>query len=190
MRVELNFPWERYALIVALAKEFQRTGDILGKTALQKLVYFLESVFGIDAGYEFSLYTYGPFCAELLHDLDVVEAIGGVRVDYDAALNWYQISPGPRADWIEDRGSEFLREAMGSIDKVVGDYGRSSAKELELHATVVFAQRQARLAGNTPRDEELVDEVHDIKPHFAKNEILQAVHRLRILGYLMDETAE
>lgn len=184
MRVELNFPWKRYALIVALAKAFQRTGVPLGKTALQKLVYFLESVFGVDAGYEFSLYTYGPFCVELLHDLDVAEAIGGVRVDYDATLNWYQISPGPRADWIEDRGREFLDNVASAIDEVVSDYGRSTAKELELHATVVFSHRQAQSSGSMPQDEELVDEVHEIKPHFDRHEIFRAVRQLRMLGYL------
>ena len=184
MRAELNFPWERYALIVALARRVQDEGGALGKTALQKLVYFLQVVFGVDVGYEFSLYTYGPFAAELMHDLDVVEVMGGVRVDYDAEFNRYRISPGPKAAWIENRARAFIAKASPAIDQVARDHARSSARDLELYATIVFAQRGMAPGGGARRDEALIHEVHEIKPQFGEAEIGNAIRRLRELGYI------
>lgn len=43
-----------------------------GKTVLQKLVYLLTTIYVVPTGYEHTLYTYGPFSAELASDVETV----------------------------------------------------------------------------------------------------------------------
>jgi len=47
MRLALDIPWYRYALIVALAEKMQGKGYWFGKTALQKLVYLLGAIYKV-----------------------------------------------------------------------------------------------------------------------------------------------
>ena len=80
MNTSLELPWHRYALIAELAKRFEPVSRQFGKTALQKLVYFLQTIYGVDCGYAYEFYSYGPFASQLLNDLDLVAHFGGVSV--------------------------------------------------------------------------------------------------------------
>lgn len=70
MKTSLETPYYRFALIAKLAQMCIAGNRMLGRTALQKYVYLLQELFGVDCGYDFQLYTYGPFCSELLSDLE------------------------------------------------------------------------------------------------------------------------
>lgn len=72
-----EIPWNRYALIADLIRRFDQQRNALGKTALQKMVFLLQRVFGLDFDYAYTLYTFGPFCADLARDLDIVAGLGG-----------------------------------------------------------------------------------------------------------------
>jgi uncharacterized protein YwgA len=77
MKTDFEIPYDRYALIAELAHR----SDSLGRTSLQKKIYLLQTLFYVNLGYDFTLYTYGPFTSEILSDLDVAEAMGAVRVN-------------------------------------------------------------------------------------------------------------
>jgi hypothetical protein len=62
---------ERIGLIAYLAKR-----SPIGRTALMKYCYFLQALRGVPLGYNFSLYSYGPFDAAVLSDLGDAEALG------------------------------------------------------------------------------------------------------------------
>src|SRR5438552_86235 len=47
-----------------------------GNRAVQKLVYLLQSVFGVALGYPFGLHHLGPYSAELASDLSLGEQVG------------------------------------------------------------------------------------------------------------------
>ena len=64
---ELN---DRLSIIYEIAK--RKSG--LGKTAIMKYLYILQTVYKVPLGYNFGLYTYGPFAAEVLDDLDYADA--------------------------------------------------------------------------------------------------------------------
>ena len=55
-----------------LATKLDGVSPQFGRTVLQKLVYLLHVLYGVNPGYDFELYTYGPFSSQLLSDLDVV----------------------------------------------------------------------------------------------------------------------
>jgi len=109
MMDSLPIPWNRYGIIAELACRLKGASPQFGKTALQKSVYLLQALYGVDCGYDFSLYAYGPFCSDLLGDLDTTGTLGGVQVH---ALGWgldgYQIEPGPRSDAIREKAKAFL----------------------------------------------------------------------------------
>ena len=73
MRSNLEISWENYALIAEIVHRFEADRVGLGKTALQKIIFLLERVFGFDCDYVYTLYTDGPYCADVSRDLDIVE---------------------------------------------------------------------------------------------------------------------
>ena len=86
----------QYALISLLIKEAETKGQRLGKKALQKKVHLIQDLAGIDAGYRFSFYTYGPYSSQLSGDLDAVANSGGANIYYDRLENFYLITGGIR----------------------------------------------------------------------------------------------
>lgn len=188
MKVDLQFPWDRYAVITELAGYLgDRDMGLFGKTALQKFVYFLQEVEGVDCGYDFTLYTYGPFSSELLGDLDIVEVMDGVDVDYVPAVNGYHIHPGPKADVIRARAGQLVERARPAIERLVESFGGLRARDLELRATIVYCERDARRRGEAPSEGSIAKVVQRIKPHFPEREIRGAIRELQGRGYVLKE---
>jgi len=178
MRLNLEIPWEKYALIAELIQRFDAQGITLRKTALQKMVFLLQRVFGFDFDYSYTLYTYGTFCADVARDLDIVAGFGGADIAYDPSYGGYELRPGPAIDELRKRGAECLRSVSGALDQVVADYGRATAKELELRSTIVY------LAKPGQSNEALVTLVHQVKPHFSDAQIEAARRELEQKLYL------
>jgi uncharacterized protein len=186
MNLKLAFPWHRYALIGALARELAgRQGGVFGKTHVQKLVYFLQELFGGDSEYDFSLYTYGPFSANLAGDLDVADGLGVVSLEYLPQAGAYNIAPGPQLAKAETRASEYLARHQDAIRKVTREFGGLRARELELRATIVYADREARREGAPLEHGQLVERVHAIKPHFTRETVEQAVSEMQAHGFVL-----
>ena len=178
MIIKFEIPWERYALIAEIIRRYDAQRITIGKTALQKMIFLLQRVFGVDCDYTYTLYTYGPYCAEVAGDLDIVEGFRGAEVTHDASFGGYEIRPGPAASDLIQRGSDFVTHVSGALDKLIGDYGRATAKELELRSTIVYLSRPE------VGEQELVDRVHNVKPHFSKTQIEAARRELEEKGYL------
>src|SRR5947209_7331715 len=106
---DISFPWHRYATIAELVR---RARSPLGRTAVMKLCYFLQAVRGVDLGYDFRLYTYGPFDPSVLGDLAYAQHLGAVAersVHYPTGAG-YEILPGAAGEFVRERGQAFLRE--------------------------------------------------------------------------------
>jgi uncharacterized protein YwgA len=149
-----------------------------GKTALQKIIYILEEVFNVPCGYNFSLYTYGPFSSELAGDLDYLASLKGVSVSW-ANSGGYHIAPGAEADYFIKKAEKFLEKNMNEIDRVLNYFGEMNAKDLELRATIIFVFKNGK-----KKDEELVKEVSQIKPYFSIDQIRNAVDELKEKDFL------
>lgn len=177
----------KLAIIAELAHRAEERGQSLGKVALQKHVYLLQTLYKVDCGYDFSLYTYGPFSSRLLNDLDTVEFLDGVQVHYLGGMSGYRIEPGENNEVIRKSASGFIKDHSEEIDKMLTEFGNFSAKDLELYATIVYAEREAREEEVTIAEHKLVEIVHGIKPHFSEATIKTAVRRLETQGHI--ETA-
>jgi uncharacterized protein YwgA len=187
MIVRLNIPWHRYALIAELSRRLQGRSPQFGKTAVQKMIYLLQEVFRVNCGYNFDLYTYGPFAAQILQDVDVAESIGGVSVHpVGSRSGGYEIRPGERLDSLRQKASEFLdrTDVQKAIVALIDEFGHLSAKELELRSTIVYVQRDLARQAEPPSPDEVINIVKRIKPKFADVEIRAAFGELRQKSYV------
>ena len=126
-----EIPWERYALVSEIVRRFAESHRRLGKTALQKMVFLLQRLYGVDCGYSYTLYTYGPYCADVARDLDVVAAFGGAEVLYDWGINGYCIRPGAANAELRQGAVGFLDQIAYHLDRLILDFGRFNAKDLD-----------------------------------------------------------
>ena len=166
----------RLAIIVDLVR---RNPDV-GRTVLMKWLYLLKTLRNVPLRYDFRLYTYGPFDGEVLMDLQYAEAIGAVEseaVEYPGGYG-YEYKVGPESNWICDKESTFLEEQSASLDWVLEEFGSRTAVQLELASTLVYVD-QRRLGAGGATVTEVIDRVHNVKPHRSKKMIREEAKRIR-----------
>jgi hypothetical protein len=177
MGFDSEVSWARYGLIAEVIERFKAANCRLGKTALQKMIFLLQRSFGVDCDYSYTLYTYGPYSADVARDLDVVAGLSGAVVNYDFSFAGYEIHPGPASADLRMRAAAFLSEIGPKLDQLVADFGAFSAKELELRSTVLYLSKHGQDRS------ELIKQVHEVKPHFSLIHIERAIADLDKKGY-------
>jgi len=175
----------RLAIFPVLADRSK--GGHMGRTALMKYMYLLQTVRGVPLGYHFTLYSYGPFDSDVLSDLSIAEALEAVKTELELYSGGYgyKIRAGRNAKWLERRASKFLNKYSGDIDWVIKKFGAFTSAELELIGTIVYVDQES--AGGKKRIglNQIAKLVHEIKPHFAESKVLQFAQKLekeKILG--------
>lgn len=148
----------RVAAIVALV---QTARARLGKTQVQKLVYFAQEC-GVPLNYRYEIYHYGPYSFELSHDLGSLDSLGVLKVESDPLKLGFDISAGKFAE-------KFKLEAryQKKIEKVIGQFGSNSAAQLEVQATIHFVR--SVLKSHVPPDKarmQVIQKVRALKPRF------------------------
>lgn len=177
---KVEIPWERYATIAFFADKVK----LLGKTALQKLVYFLQEWKNVPLGYNFELYTYGPFSADLMGDLDYSETLGAVRIDH-IINGGYNISPADQNAEVQQRAVDFFDKHLSALEEVVVAFGKLSAWQLELRATLYFAYLEMASKPDPFDDDDLMNILRSLKPgKFNEDQIRQAISDLRYRGVI------
>src|ERR1700737_3830914 len=132
----------RLGLLPALAE--QAAAGHIGRTALMKYMYFLQVLRGVPLGYNFSLYSYGPFDSDVLADLSSAEALNIVHVtpvEFSGGYG-YRIQPGARSEAAKRSVSQFLEKHRGDIDWLFASFGSLNSAELELASTIVYVDRE------------------------------------------------
>jgi uncharacterized protein len=175
--------WDRLAMIAELA---EKTPVELGRTALMKYAYFLQTLRGVPLGYHFSLYAYGPFDADVLDDLDYAQTLGAVQVKtaYYARGYGYNISPSTAAAEIKAKAQDFVTTHQVDIEWVVKEFGGLSAAQLELASTTIFVDRDAQRTREPLSMEELARRAQEIKPRFTEQQIRTVAESLQNRGLL------
>jgi len=156
----------------------------LGKTAVMKMVFILQHVFNMSLGYSFDIYTYGPYAAEVSGELDALIYEGFIEADeymFNNSLGY--------ALKISEKGQASKGvlpfDDDEKISRVVNKFGKKKAKELELDSTIIFTRN--RYIKNKWGDEkdEIIKDVHVIKPHFTTQAIRNAYDNLKNDGMLI-----
>jgi hypothetical protein len=161
----------RLGLIPALAE--RAAAGHIGRTALMKYLYFLQTLRGVPLGYSFSLYSYGPFDSDVLADLASAEALDIVKVtpvDFAGGYG-YRIRSGERAPSAKTNAAQFLAQHQGDIDWLFSNFGGFNSSQLELASTIVYVDNELTEQGQQQSVDYVSSRVHEIKPHFTVTQI-------------------
>lgn len=148
MTLVLEHTWEQ-ALIGATVEAAKRAcpNCYLGRTAIQKLLYFL-NVLGVPMQYSFELYHYGPYCAGIPSDVEWLIADDVIQDEASSEGRRYsKYKPGPNWQALKTEFQEQLAQHAGTIDDVVLAMGPLDPEDLELIATLDFSFRWIRAGG-------------------------------------------
>lgn len=154
----------------------------MGKTAVMKTMYMLQQVKHIDLGYEFSIYTYGPYNADVMEDIDELVSDGFLSSNIYFYKDYigYTLSTtdsGVRAvSNLKDKDIVALEEIL---DFVKG----KSAKELELYSTIIYVEDWYLKNEKANNVDAIINKVHELKPHFSTKAIQSAYARLSDVSF-------
>lgn len=174
----------RLGLIPVLAK--RHPAGFIGRTALMKYMYFLQTLRNVPLGYNFSMYSYGPFDSDVLSDLSTAESLNLVSSTPISFLGGYgyRIHPASGAEGAERESHEFIAKYEEEINWVIGEFGGLNSAELELASTIIYVDREFAEIGLPDARAHLVVLVNEIKPHFGMEQIERSVDSLQQKGVL------
>jgi hypothetical protein len=167
----------RLATLVALAEK----KPLLGRTAVMKLCYFLQTLRDVPLGYRFTLYSYGPFDSSVLSDLSTAETLGGIEsktVFYSGGYG-YEISPAGRSRSVRNLASGFVKKYRSDIDWALERFAKFGSADLELLSTIIYVDREFATTNERLTADALAEKVREVKPHFAEEYIRGKVDYLR-----------
>ena len=142
----------------------------MGKTAVMKTIFMLQQVKHMDLGCEFSIYTYGPYNADVMEDIDEL------------------VSDGLLTSSATDSGEEAvsnLKDQDAAALKEILDFVRGkNAKELGLYSTIIYIEDWYLKNKKANSVSAIVKKVHEIKPHFSEETIQNAYTCLSAASFL------
>ena len=177
----------RLAVLAQFAELSSSKRITLGRTAVMKLCFFLQESFNVDLGYTFSLYSYGPFDADVLSDLGTAVRLNVLSegVVYYSSGTGYEYKTGSDIESVRTIASEFLTSNQDTIGRVLNTFGGKTAGELELLSTVLFVAKYQ----NPKSFPDLTTQVHLVKPHFSVDQIQRGTSELISLKLLRSNPA-
>lgn len=152
---------------IGIISEIVHENPKSGKTAVMKYLYLLQKVYRLPMGYDYSIYTYGPYSSMVMEDIDFADKekiISVKREVYDNGISGYCITPSERASEIIAAEEETVQKYKKSIQEMLSLFGGKSAKELELLTTIIYIYSNYK--ANQWDTDGVADNVHEIKPHF------------------------
>lgn len=141
------------AFLTAIVKAFEtyHPTAYLGRTALQKLTYFVK-VLGAPVPCSYGIYTYGPYSDTVTFAVESLLA-DDVIVDTSSNPKYSNYRLGTNAAELLSGFADELSPYEGKVAQTVKALGSFAPNELELIATLHFiAQRQAHTGGKPSKD--------------------------------------
>lgn len=145
----------------------------MGKTAVMKTIFMLQQVKHMDLDCEFSIYTYGPYNADVMEDIDELVTDGFLSSSAYSYKDYigYTLSA-------TDAGTKSvasLKDADTVALKEILDFVRGkSAKDLELYSTIIYVEDWYLKNDKTHDVAAIIKKVHELKPHFSEETIQKA----------------
>src|SRR5262245_44319464 len=111
--------WE-HAVLAATAQVAAGHADkgYLGRTALQKIVYFLQ-ISGVPMRYPLDIYHYGPYCDRSSRDVEMLVADRVLKDISSSHEKYSNYRPAEAADELLQSHADTLRIHQETISKVV-----------------------------------------------------------------------
>ena len=143
----------------------------IGKTKVQKIVYFLQEGLKVPLQYRFRMHHYGPFSDEIDSGISALQSAGYIEVNHDSQGYGYHITPASENQLPWDSELAKYRDEM---TKAISALSVLDASNLELYATIHFVQHLL----DEPSKEEVLENVSRLKPKFPEGTIQSAYDRL------------
>ncbi len=152
--------------------------DFRSRKILQKKIYLLQLT-GIDLGYRYNWYLYGPYCPALANDTFTLRD----EIKYDNEFNTYELNSRTKSRL------DILRRVVGLPETPT----TNEPEWLELLASLHYLKHIAYWPGKmNPDFEEIFKKLGESKPHFQdKRELAQlAWQSLEGIGLIATKTLE
>ena len=155
----------------------------MGKTAVMKTIFMLQQVKHVDLGCEFSIYTYGPYNADVMEDIDELVSDGFLS----SSAYFYKDYIGYTLS-ATDSGTKAV-QSLSDEDTVafkeILDFIRGkNAKELELYSTIIYVEDWYFKNEKASNADATIKKVHELKPHFSEDAIKKAYACLSEASFL------
>lgn len=173
MSLVLAHRWE-HALIAATvnAAASKNPKCYLGRTALQKLLYFMK-VLGVPMRYTFEIHHFGPFCQNVRNDVDWLLA-DDVLTDQSQDQRYSNYRPDKGWAELESQFAGELGRHQHVVNDVCNALSDMSPNTLELIATLDFSFRWVKARGGQgPWREAAVEKFKSIKKEKFSNAEIQ-----------------
>ena len=152
-----------------------------------KMLYLLQAVCNVPLGYDFEIYTYGPYCQTVMSDIEYAEFADYVAVKpvtYSNGMSGYQINVSSEGGDMLECKRDILSKYSSELDTIVSSFSKKSAKELELYSTIVFVSISYAKNSWEKSKKEICGSVKKIKPHFSNEEIWKAYDDLKSCHFI------
>ena len=160
----------RFAIIRYLVDKLE---DV-GKTKIQKIIYFLQEAFGVHLDYVYTMYYFGPYSDELDNDLLDMKLQDYLTIEPDPAGYGYHVRPGSEVVTSID---DTIKPYAGRLDECVDKFGDFPALYLELLGTLYFVKHSKDIL----TEAEIIKKVKMLKPKFETSEIEEYYEKLESL---------
>lgn len=165
---------------MAVIAEIARRQPGLGRTAMMKYLYLLQTLRRVPLGYRFELYLYGPYTTDVLDDIASAELWG--LLQEEVTEYGYRILPHGSTDGLPQEAKSFAEKYFKEIEWVVSKFSRFSAAELELIGTLFWVYDHGCQEGTLYDEHRLIEVALRLKPHFTEQTALEIVRYLKELG--------
>ena len=162
----------KIGVIIHLLMQLMKNGaGRIGKTAMQKYVYFLQE-FGVNLNYRYEMYYYGPYCFELSNDLDLLNMLGVIAIKDSPTTYGYSIELLDNTDKYmkQTEAQNTLETCQSGFDKLLSIFDNCSTRELELYATMHFVDSILKKKSKIADAESVIFEVKFLKPKYSTDE--------------------
>lgn len=133
----------------------------VGKTVIQKMMYFLD--YKDIKNFNYKMYHYGPFSSEVATNLDKAEKKGLVDINWVKNEGYY-INTSDKNISFEEMISKSERDF---IERIIEEYGEYNAQELSIITTAFHVKKEH----DDISDEKLIELVHSLKQKHDENRI-------------------
>jgi uncharacterized protein YwgA len=168
------------AIVALVVKRWSdRKPDGLGRTMLQKLVYFIQAK-GVPVPFEYRLHYYGPFSQSLSESIEWLKVAGAI-VDRATDESRSDFGPGANIEKVLEPHLGELHVHEAKVDQVIEAFANLGGERMELLSTTHFVQNAAMVENTKSRT---IREVRRVKgDKFSEEEIEEAIKYLKEHGF-------
>lgn len=153
-------PIESRALLLSLIERMRSAGSWTGETHIQKCVYFINILFGVDLGHRFVMYKHGPYSFELRDELSAMRTRTMLTVEPRAPYG-SSFNVGPASERLMGSHLELIGEHASALNFVSEKLSTRHVAELERLSAAAYVKRS-----DPQLDlERWAQALHGMKPH-------------------------